>query len=153
MNDKLMLTVFCLGLFVAGCGNEQNQGATEQPSTPAQGVAVNTSEIKAVVVQQAEKATADGNKTVSQLQQNMPPAATEMVQKAQALLTQAKQYLDQGKFSEAISTAQNVLQFDPQNLDAQKIIEMAKGKLKALAEQKAADVKSGVLGTLGTMGK
>ncbi|HOY09967.1 MAG TPA: hypothetical protein PLB05_07820, partial [Candidatus Omnitrophota bacterium] len=59
--------------------------------------------------------------------------------------TQAQQYLDQGKFDEAVSLAQNVLSFDPQNIDAQKIIAAAKAKLKALAEQKAQDLKSGLM--------
>jgi Tfp pilus assembly protein PilF len=125
MNKKILVTGMCLAFIAGGCGNQQDQSG-------AQGGDVKS------VVQQATQAS-------GQLQQNIQQTADDLTKKAQTLLTQAQQYLDQGKFDEAVSLAQNVLSFDPQNIDAQKIIDAAKAKLKALAEQKAQDLKSGLM--------
>lgn len=113
------------GLIASGCGDQQSPvGSALQETKPA-----------------------------VQLQESVPPAvapaANDMVKQTQDLLARAKQYLDEGKLDEAISMAQEVLKFDPANVDAKNIIEMAKEKLKAMAQQKAGDVKSGVMGALG----
>lgn len=142
MNKTFLTVLLVFGLFVIGCGNQQNQAASggQQATLPSM-----TSEVKSVAQQATQKA--------GQTQQNLQQTAGEMAKKAQTLLAQAKQYLDQGKFNEAISVAQNILSFDPKNMDAQKIIETAKTKLQALATQKAQDLKSGLMNQLGTVGQ
>jgi len=111
MNKKFLLIGMGLAFIAGGCGNQQDQSG-------AQGGDVKS------VVRQADQSS-------GQLQQNIQQTADDLTKKAQTLLTQAQQYLDQGKFDEAVSLAQNVLSFDPQNIDAQKIIAAAKAKLKA----------------------
>lgn len=125
MNKKFLVIGMGLIFITGGCGNQQDQSG-------AQG-----GDVKSVVRQAAQSS--------GQLQQNIQQTADDLTKKAQTLLTQAQQYLDQGKFDEAVSLAQKVLSFDPQNIDAQKIIDAAKAKLKALAEQKAQGLKSGLM--------
>lgn len=125
-------------LAVIGCGKQP------EPSS-----AVSDSEVQAVAPQDIPGVSS----AVSQEHLIVSQAAQAVAQKAQVLLAQAKQYLDQGKLNEAINLAQNVLQFDPNNLDAKQIIEMAKAKLKALAGQKTGELKSGLMNKLGTMGQ
>ena len=141
MNRTLLGTLIILTSCLSGCGDQNNQTASRQPETlPPQRADVKT------VVQGQSKAAAE-------LQQNFQQTAGDLAKKAQTLLAQAQQYLDEGKLDEAISMAQNVLSFDPKNMDAQKIIDTAKAKLKAMAEQKATDIKSGLMNSLGTTGQ
>ncbi|HPB68174.1 MAG TPA: hypothetical protein PLT76_03335 [Candidatus Omnitrophota bacterium] len=125
MKNIMFVLLVSFGVFVWGCGQQQNQAQTDP----------------------------QGSQGAGQRLQDVKNVTSEMTQKAQELLTQARQYLDQGKFDQAISLAQDVLSFDPKNIDAAQIIETAKAKLKALAEQKAGEVQSGLMDKLGTMGQ
>lgn len=62
-----------------------------------------------------------------------------VAKKAQVLLAQAKQNFSQGKFDEAITIAQKILVFAPDNMDALRLIDAAKLKLEVLAKQKPMD--------------
>jgi len=139
MNKIFLIMFFSLGLAVAGCGNQPEQKAQSGQS--------------GTLASALSEATTAVSSSAGQAQQSMQQTASDLAKKAQTLLAQAKKYLDEGKFEEAISVAQNVLSFDPKNIDAQKIIDAAKAKLKALAEQKAGEVKSGLMNTLGTFGQ
>jgi len=125
MKVQMGVMLLGLGILLSGCGNQNSPAVSGQTPTA----------------------------TTAQTQQNIKQVASETVQKAQTLLAQAREYLNQGKFEQAITVAQNVLSFDPQNLDAKKIIEMAQAKIKALAEQKAGELKTGLMNNLGTLGK
>jgi hypothetical protein len=138
MNKVILVTLVGLGFIVSGCGNKPEQTASGQTGTLASAV----SEVKT-------SATAAAGQT----QQSVQQTASDLAKKAQTLLAQAKKYLDEGKFNEAITVAQNILSFDPKNIDAQKIIETAKAKLQALAEQKVGELKTGLMDKMGTMGK
>ena len=163
MNRFTLTTLMSIVFLSSGCGDQQSQpaGAGQQGTAPEQVRVVKAPEsvataepasgIKATVGQAMPQNPS--SQTVAQQQQTLQQKAGEMAQKTQVLLAQAKQYLDQGKLSEAITTAQNVLSFDPKNMDAQKIIETAKAKIKAMAEQKAADLKSDLMNKFGTGGK
>jgi transcription elongation factor GreA-like protein len=149
MNKISVVLLAGVSLVLTGCGKQQSQ----QPSSQQSSMATVAQKMQSAVTQQSAEVQSAMTQQAQQTQQNVQQQAAEMAQKAQTLLTQAKQYLDSDKLDEAISTAQQVLKFDPKNLDAQKIIEQAKAKLKAMADQKAADVKSGLMNTLNTMGK
>jgi len=66
---------------------------------------------------------------VGSVSQGTQQTMSGLAQKAQVLLAQAKEYLGQGKYEEAMSVAKKILIFDPSNDDAKKIIEIAQAKL------------------------
>ena len=137
----LLVIMTILTFCISGCGDQHNQASSVQPGTSTSAAGAEKTNVQAQT------------KAAAQLQQNIQQTAGDLTKKAQTLLAQAKQYLDEGKLDEAISLAQNVLSFDPKNMDAQKIIDTAKAKLKTLAEQKAQDLKSGLMNTLGASGQ
>ena len=132
----MLVIVLSLAFYAAGCGDQQKQAASGQKETVPQSGDVNAD------------LPEDTQEDAGQLQQDIQQAAGDLAEKAQTLLGKAKQYLDAGKFDEAISLAQDVLSFDPQNIDAQRIVEMAKAKVKALADQTAQDLKVNVINNL-----
>jgi tetratricopeptide (TPR) repeat protein len=159
MNKLMGVVLVSAGLMVAGCGNQQSQN-TPAPEATASSAAVKVQEtvatpqakslqdqVKDVAVQ------AENSPAVAEAKQNLQDTANALKAKAQTLLAEAKKYVDQGKFDEAIATAQNVLSFDPNNVEAQKIIENAKAKIKALVEQKAGELKTGLMDTMNSVGK
>lgn len=140
--EKTMMMLLAAGIFVAA-GCQQSQQSQPVPmQRAAQQAESSMSKAMDEVVPQAENVA-----------QEVAPQANAMVEKAQALLVQAKELLDAGKFEEAIAVAQNVLSIDPANLDAQNIIAMAKEKLQAMVATQAADVKAGVMDTVGSLGQ
>ncbi|MFA5260911.1 MAG: hypothetical protein WC450_06760 [Candidatus Omnitrophota bacterium] len=125
MNKTMVVLLMSLGFFVLACGNQLTQAAD-----PLDTVAAEVSEVEAV----AEK----------------DPLAEDLAEKAKTLLARAQKYLDEGKLEDAIAVAQNILSFDPQNIDAKTILETAQTKLADIAAEKAQDVTSGLVDTLGT---
>ena len=139
MKLRIMASLVFMGFVVSGCSNQQNQGSATTYTTVNQKAAA----------QQAQGAVQQAQATADQSQQDVKSAASTLAEKIQHLLAQAKQYFDSGKYNDAITAAQNILGIDPNNIDAQKLIESAKEKIKALATQKIADVKSGFMNKLG----
>ncbi len=125
MNKTMGVLLLSLGFWALGCGNQQAQAADPQDT-----VAAEVSEVEAVVKED--------------------PLTESLAKKAKTFLARAQQFLDEGQYKDAIAVAQNILSFDPKNADAQKIFETAKAKLAELTKEKAGNVTSGLLDTLGT---
>ena len=123
----------------SGCGKQEQQPVSTE--TQAQGMA-----------EQAKEVSQEGAQTVSQVQENVQAAANGVVEQAQTLLAQAKELVNSGKFDEAIAMAQKVLSMDPNNIDAKNIIETAKAKLAAMAQQKAGELKNDLTNKINALG-
>jgi hypothetical protein len=142
--EKRMALLLATGILVAaGCEAQQKQAVPMRQAAP----------VERAMSQAVEEAAPQAARAVSQAIEQVAPEANAMVEKAQALIAQAKELLDAGKFDEAIAVAQNVLSFDPANLDAQNIIAMAQEKLKALVATQAGEVKSGIMDQIGSVVK
>ncbi len=130
MNKIMSMLLMCLGVLVIAAGPLFAQTADPLDTL--------TDEVSEVVVNEVESVP---EKT---------PLAADLAEKAKVLLARAQQFLDEGQYKDAIAVAQNILSFDPQNADAQKIFETAKAKLAEFTKEKAGSVTSGLLDTLGT---
>lgn len=142
--EKFILTFIVAGsLMAAGCGKQQ-----EQAAVPQQGAEIQAME----VTDQAATASQEAAQAVSQASQDMKAAGNNLVDQAQQLLAQAKQLLDSGKFEEAITAAQKVLSIDPSNIEAKNILETAKAKLAAMAQEKAGALKNDLTNKINSFG-
>ncbi len=131
MNKLIFVMLIGIGFIAAGCEKQQSQTSAPAQETVASQVGEDTT-----VVQQEAQAV------VSEAQQNVQTTAGDMAEKARALLAEAQQSLADGKIQEAITVAQNVLTFDPQNIDAKKILETAKAKITSAAQEQMGDLKN-----------
>ncbi len=128
-----------LGFLIAGCGQNQESPkyAEEGDSVIEKGSKMmeqEVSQIKESIAKQADEMI-DKTKVEAQAMKDKMTAITE------ELIASAYASLDQGKYAEAISIAQNVLSnYDSSSQEAKGIITKAKEKLQAMAEAKARDV-------------
>ena len=163
MKRSLLIAMLGCGLLLGGCGNQQQAADQDRPATQTQPVSDFQSalqqkavEVKDQVTQTMDQAGTEVKEATAQIQDTAQQKADELMQKAKDLVTQAQQYLNEGQFSEALTMAQQALEFDPQNVDAQKIIQTAQAKIQELAgqaEQKVEAVTTDVMNTIGTFGQ
>lgn len=139
MTKNVLICGLMLGFFIVGCG--QNQ---ESPKHAGEGDSV------------IEKGSKMVEQEVSQIKESIAKQADEMIDKTKVeaeaikdkttaitkeLIASAYTLLDQGKYAEAISSAQNVLSnYNSASQEAKGIITKAKEKLQAMAEAKAREV-------------
>lgn len=139
--EKFALTIMvAVGLMASGCGQQQDTAATKPVAVEEQAQGL---------VQQVQAVTQEAAPVAVQAQQDLGNAASAMADKAKTLLAQAQEMINNGKFNEAINFAQQVLSFDPNNIDAKNIIETAKTKIAQLAQDKAGELKTGLTNVLG----
>lgn len=155
---KLLVVLAVIAL--AGCQEQGKapQAAASSQTTPALSQQIN--DVAAQVAAKAEdaanasaQAVAEAEAKAQEVQAQANQASNDLVAKAKTLLTQAQDLLNQGKFDEAISAAQQVLSFDPNNIDAQKLIELAKEKLAGAGQKAVNDAKTGLMNTMNNLGK
>jgi hypothetical protein len=150
MNKGFLFTIFAGSVLVAGCGQQQDASTAVQSSPSVQ------EQAQAVAVQAADmaKQAAEGGKeAVEGVKADAQEAASSMSSQAQELLAKARQFVDSCKFNEAIDMAQQVLKFDPNNMDAKNIIETAKAKIAEMAQNKAGEMKNNLSNAIGSLGK
>lgn len=136
--EKMILTVLVAGsLMAAGCGQQQQPAATTE-TAPTEA--------------QVQQAVSQGQQAAAEVQTATTTAVNSAVDQARTLVAQAKQLLDSGKFEEAIAAAQKVLSIDPNNIDAQNIIETAKAKIQEMAKQKAGELQEGMMNKVNAFG-
>lgn len=144
--QRMILNLMIVGsLMAAGCGQQQEQAAAPQTPTSAESQAQG-------VVQQAQQTVEQGAQAAAQSAQEAQNIAGDMVAQVKDLLAKAQEMLANGQFEQAISTAQNVLSMDPNNMEAKSIIETAKAKLMEMAQQKAGDLKNDVTNKINALG-
>ena len=163
MNTKLLAGLVFAGLVMGGCGEkpapqaDKSNALQSQATDMAGKVQSKANEEKAAAEKQAQEMAKQAEVTAQQAAQQVQAKAQQAVEetkkKAQDLLITAKQYMDQGKFEQAVNAAQEVLKLDVNNVDAKKIIETAQAKIKEMAQQSMGDLKSGLSNTLGNLGK
>lgn len=129
-----------VSLMASGCGQEQKTVATEPGAVEGQAASLS---------QQIQEVAQEAAPAVEQAQADLGGAANVMVDQAKTLLAQAQDMVNSGKFNEAINFAQQVLNIDPNNIDAKNIIETAKAKIAQLAQDKAGELKTGLTNALG----
>lgn len=143
---RMLFVLVVFGSFIAaGCGQQQQQ----QVAAPE--TAQSTESVQAVV-EQAQKSAEQGVQAVANAQQNVQDSANQMVEQAKSLLASAREMLNNGKFEEAIATAQKVLSIDPNNIDAKNIIETAKVKIAEMAKQKAGELTGDLSNKINALG-
>lgn len=143
--EKIVLTMMvAVSLMASGCGQEQKTVATDPGAVEGQASSL-SQQIQAV----AQEAVQEAAPAVEQAQAELGGAANAMVDQAKTLLAQAQDMVNSGKFNEAINFAQQVLNIDPNNIDAKNIIETAKAKIAQLAQDKAGELKTGLTDALG----
>lgn len=136
--EKMILTVLVAGsLMAAGCGQQQQPAATTE-TAPTE--------------TQVQQAVSQGQQAAAEVQTAATTAVNSAVDQARTLVAQAKELLDSGKFEEAIAAAQKVLSIDPNNIDAQNIIETAKAKIQEMAKQKAGELQEGMMNKVNAFG-
>lgn len=128
-----------VGLMASGCG-QQDTAATKPAAVEGQAQGL---------VQQVQAVAQEAEPVAAQAQQDLGNAASAMASQAKDLLAKAQEMINTGKFNEAINFAQQVLSFDPNNIDAKNIIETAKAKIAQLAQDKAGELKTGLSNALG----
>jgi tetratricopeptide (TPR) repeat protein len=143
---RFILTVMIAGsLMASGCSKQQ-----EQAAAPAQPASMETQ--AQGMVEQAKDASQEAAQAAASVQQEAQNAANAMMDQAKGLLAQAQELVASGKFEEAIATAQKVLNIDPNNMDAKKIIETAKAKIMEVAQEKAAALKNDLSNKMNALG-
>lgn len=139
--EKIVLTMMvAVSLMASGCGQEQKTVAKEPGAVESQAASLS---------QQIQEVAQEAAPAVEQAQADLGGAANAMVDQAKTLLAQAQDMVNSGKFNEAINFAQQVLNIDPNNIDAKNIIETAKAKIAQLAQDKAGELKTGLTNALG----
>lgn len=139
MTKNVLIYGLMLGFFIVGCG--QNQ---ESPKYAGEGDSV------------IEKGSKMEEQEVSQIKESIAKLADEMIDKTKVeaeamkdkataitneLIARAYTLLDQGKYAEAISSAQDVLSnYNSTSQEAKGIITKAKERLQAMAEAKTRKV-------------
>ena len=111
-------------------------------------------QIKESMEKQAEEMAAKGSKIIDQAKPEAESTKDKTASIIKGLIAKAKTLLDQGKFKEAIATAQDVLtNYDSDSQEAKSIIAKAKEKLKAAATEKAEGLKGDITDKLKGFGQ
>jgi Flp pilus assembly protein TadD len=122
-----------LSFIIVGCGQKE-----EQPEYAEQQAEQEASQIKESMAKQAEETAAEGSKIIDQAKSVAESTKDKTASIIKELIAKAKALLDQGKFKEAIASAQDVLtNYDSDSQEAKGIIATAKEKLKAMVTEKA----------------
>lgn len=140
--QRMILHLMIAGslMAAAGCGQQQDQN-TPAAETQAQGI-----------VDQTRQTVEQGAQVAAQSGENAQNAAGDMVAQVKDLLAKAQEMLANGQFEQAITAAQNVLNIDPNNMEAKGIIETAKARLMEMGQQKANDLKNDVTNKINALG-
>ncbi len=131
LNMKCVLIFgLALAFFIVGCG--QDQGT--QTSGPA-------SKQVDSILDEGKKMARQAQQEASQLKDSLVKQASEIKDNTTAivtdLITNAKNYLDKGRFTDAITSAQEVLtNYDADFQQAKDIITTATKKMKAVVAEK-----------------
>lgn len=136
--ERMFLAVIIAGsLMASGCSQEPKPAASTTPES---------------MEAQAQQAVADGQQMAAEANSASANVVNNAVEQARILVAQAKEMLDSGKFNEAINLAQQVLNMDPNNVDAKNILEVAKARLAATVQEKAGDLQDNVMNKVNAFG-
>ena len=130
---NMLICGLVLSFFIVGCGQKE-----EQPEYAEQQAEQEASQIQESMTKQAEEMAAKGSKIIDQAEPVAESTKDKTASTIKDLIAKAKTLLDQGKFKEAIASAQDVLtNYDSDSQEAKGIIAKAKEKLKAMVTEKA----------------
>ncbi len=139
MTKNILICGLVLGFFIVGCG--QNQ---ESPKYGGEGDSLienGSKMVKQEVSQMKESITKQADEIVDKAKVEAEAIKDKTSAMTKELIDSANALFDQGKFAEAISSAQNVLSnYDSASQEAESIITKAKEKLQAMAEAKTKQV-------------
>ncbi len=134
-NILLLGLVICL--FTLGCG--QNQ---EQPEKAVTQTEQEISHTKDAITKHADDVVAQGGDIVEKAKSEAELMKEKTAATIKEIIANAYSLLEQGKFNDAIVSAQNVLNdYDSDSQEAKGIIAKAKEKLQAMAEAVAEKAK------------
>ncbi len=101
--------------------------------------------MKESMAMQAEEMAAKGSKIIEQAKSEAESTKDKTASIVKGLIDKAKTLLDQGKFKEAIATAQDVLtNYDSDSQEAKGIIAKAKEELEATATENVEGLKGDI---------
>lgn len=145
----ILIFGLALSFIIIGCGQKE-----DQPEYAEQQAKEEASQIKESMAKQAEEMEAKGSKIIDQAKSESESTKNKTTSIIKGLIAKAKTLLDQGKFKEAIATAQDVLtNYDSDSQEAKGIIAKAKEKLKAMATEKAEGIKGDITDKLKGFGQ
>lgn len=128
---------------------QQATSGAEQVTQEAMETIEGQKENVALLEEKLGEATANVQQQAMAVTTTAKEAADGLAVKIKELLEKARAYLDNGEYQQATDFAQNVLQLDPDSVEAKGILETAKEKLAALAAEKANEFKTGISDTVG----
>jgi colicin import membrane protein len=152
----LIFFLVIIGIILIGKQQEQDLQLRQVEQTATQelkNLAAQAQQVKTAAIQEAQKAKEEAMKAEQMALERAKQAEAEALKAKQAaeaaaqkaseevkakvsqLIAEAQALLDGGQFQAAIDMAKQVLADDPNNLDAQSIIEKATAKLKEAASQ------------------
>ncbi len=146
---NMLICGLALSFIIIGCGQKE-----DQPEYAEQQAEQEASQIKESMAKQAEEMAVKGSKIIDQAEPVAESTKDKTASIVKGLIAKAKTLLDQGKFKEAIASAQDVLtNHDSDSQEAKSIIAKAKEKLTAAATEKAEGLKGEITDTLKGFGQ